>query len=53
MYKVEENQCFTLELHVFVPNHGYMSIEEDVIVTKEGELLSDRQMELTHVMKLS
>ncbi|MHA1198255.1 MAG: M24 family metallopeptidase [Candidatus Heimdallarchaeaceae archaeon] len=52
MYKVEENQCFTLELHVFVPNHGYMSIEEDVIVTKDGcEYLSDRQMELT-VIKL-
>ena len=47
MYKVEENQCFTLELHVLVPNHGYMSIEEDVIVTKNGcEFLSDRQMEL-------
>lgn len=52
MYKVEENQCFTLELHVYVPNHGYMSIEEDVIVTKNGcEFLSDRQMELT-VIKL-
>lgn len=48
MYKVEENQCFTLELHVYVPNHGYCSIEEDVVVTKNGcEFLSDRQMELT------
>ena len=52
MFKVEENQCFTLELHVYVPNHGYMSIEEDVIVTKTGcEFLSDRQMELS-VLKL-
>ncbi len=47
MYKVEEGQAFTLELHVFVPNHGYCSIEEDVLVTKDGcVFLSDRQMEL-------
>ena len=45
---VEENQVFTLELHVYVENHGYMSIEEDVLVTKDGcEFLSDRQLELT------
>ncbi len=48
MYKVEEGQAFTLELHVYVENHGYCSVEEDVIVTKEGcEFLSDRQLELT------
>jgi len=48
MYQVEENQCFTLELYVYVPNHGYMSMEEDLQVTKDGcKFLSDRQMELT------
>lgn len=48
MYKVEEGQAFTLELHVYVENHGFCSIEEDVVVTKDGcEFLSDRQMELT------
>lgn len=44
---VEENQAFTLELHVYVENHGYVSIEEDVLVTKDGcEFLSVRQLEL-------
>ncbi len=47
MYEVEEGQVFTLELHVFVENHGFCSIEEDVIVTKDGcEFLSKRQLEL-------
>lgn len=47
-YKVEVNQVFTLELHVFVENHGFCSVEEDVIVTEEGcEFLSNRQTELT------
>ena len=41
---VEEGQAFTLELHVFVENHGFCSVEEDVIVTKTGcEFLSNRQ----------
>ncbi|MCK5140747.1 MAG: aminopeptidase P family protein, partial [Candidatus Heimdallarchaeota archaeon] len=45
---VEENQAFTLELHVYVENHGYCSIEEDVLVTKDGcEFLSNRQLELS------
>lgn len=48
MYKVEVGQAFTLELHVYVENHGYCSVEEDVIVTKDGcEFLSNRQLELT------
>ncbi|MHA1218516.1 MAG: M24 family metallopeptidase [Candidatus Heimdallarchaeaceae archaeon] len=48
MYKVEKGQAFTLELHVYVENHGYCSVEEDVIVTKDGcEFLSNRQLELT------
>ncbi|MCE7741191.1 MAG: aminopeptidase P family protein [Candidatus Heimdallarchaeota archaeon] len=46
-YPVEEGQAFTLELHVYVENHGYCSIEEDVLVTKDGcEFLSKRQLEL-------
>ena len=45
---VEENQAFTLELHVYVENHGYCSIEEDVLVIKDGcEFLSNRQLELS------
>ncbi len=48
MYKVEKGQAFTLELHVYVENHGYCSVEENVIVTKDGcEFLSNRQLELT------
>ncbi len=48
MYKVEVGQAFTLELHVYVENHGYCSVEENVIVTKDGcEFLSNRQLELT------
>ena len=46
-YPVEVGQAFTLELHVYVENHGYSSIEENVIVTEEGcEFLSNRQLEL-------
>ena len=46
-YLVEEGQAFTLELHVYVENHGYCSIEENVIVTEEEcEFLSKRQLEL-------
>ncbi|MCG3258538.1 MAG: aminopeptidase P family protein [Candidatus Heimdallarchaeota archaeon] len=48
MYKIEKGQAFTLELHVYVENHGYCSVEENVIVTKDGcEFLSNRQLELT------
>jgi len=47
-YLVEEGQAFTLELHVYVENHGYCSIEEDVLITKNGcEFLSNRQLELS------
>lgn len=45
--KVEEGQVFTLELHVFLENHGFCSLEEDVLVTTEGcQFLSNRQTEL-------
>jgi Xaa-Pro aminopeptidase len=44
---IEEGQAYTLELHVFVENHGFCSVEEDVIVTKTGcEFLSKRQEEM-------
>ncbi|MCG3221957.1 MAG: aminopeptidase P family protein [Candidatus Heimdallarchaeota archaeon] len=44
---IEEGQVFTLELHVFVENHGFCSVEEDVIVTKTGcEFLSKRQEDM-------
>ena len=48
---VEEGQIFTLELHIFVENYGFCSVEEDVIVTKEGcKFLSNRQTELNLIM---
>ncbi|MHA1222676.1 MAG: M24 family metallopeptidase [Candidatus Heimdallarchaeaceae archaeon] len=51
--KVEEGQVFTLELHIFVEKHGFCSIEEDVLVTKNGcEFLSERQTELP-ILKLN
>ncbi|NPD87093.1 MAG: aminopeptidase P family protein [Asgard group archaeon] len=44
---IEEGQTFTLELHVFIENHGFCSVEEDVIVTKTGcEFLSKRQEDM-------
>jgi Xaa-Pro aminopeptidase len=47
---VEENNIFTLELHVEVEGRGVMSLEEDVLVTAEGvEYLSDSQTELRYI----
>jgi Xaa-Pro aminopeptidase len=44
---VETGNVFTLELHVFVPGRGIMSLEEDVLLTQEGvEYLSSPQSEL-------
>ncbi|MHA1952540.1 MAG: M24 family metallopeptidase [Candidatus Heimdallarchaeaceae archaeon] len=44
---IEEGQAFTLELHVFVKNHGFCSVEENVLVTKDGcEFFSKRQEEM-------
>src|SRR5690606_9406329 len=44
---VEVGNVFTLELHVPVPGHGIMSLEEDVLVTEDGvEYLSRPQTEL-------
>lgn len=33
---VEENNVFTLELHVKTKNYGAVSLEEDIVVTKTG-----------------
>lgn len=33
---VEVGNCFTLELGVTVPNHGHVSLEEDVLITETG-----------------
>jgi len=33
---VEENMIYTLELNVKTKNYGYVSIEEDIVITKEG-----------------
>lgn len=45
--EVEAGNIFTLELGVQVPHRGYMSLEEDVLVTDNGlEWLSTPQTEL-------
>jgi Xaa-Pro aminopeptidase len=47
---VEVGNIFTLELHVVVPDRGLMSLEEDVLVTKNGvEYLSTPQTELRYL----
>ena len=33
---VEENMIFTLELNVKTKNYGYVSLEEDIVVTEDG-----------------
>ncbi|NHK30886.1 MAG: aminopeptidase P family protein [Asgard group archaeon] len=33
---VEENMIYTLELNVKTKNYGYVSLEEDIVITKEG-----------------
>lgn len=33
---VEENMVYTLELNVKTKNYGYVSLEEDIVVTKDG-----------------
>ncbi|MFX0092847.1 MAG: M24 family metallopeptidase [Candidatus Hodarchaeota archaeon] len=33
---VEENNVFTLELHVYTKNYGAVSLEENIVVTKTG-----------------
>ncbi|MBN1328696.1 MAG: aminopeptidase P family protein [Candidatus Heimdallarchaeota archaeon] len=33
---IEENQIFTLELNVKTKHYGYVSLEEDIVITKDG-----------------
>jgi Xaa-Pro aminopeptidase len=44
---VEEGQCYTLEPRVPVPGHGVATVEEIVVVTKDGcRFLSEPQTEI-------
>ena len=44
---VEAGNCYTLELGVPVPGHGFIGLEEDVLVTENGvEWLGNVQTEL-------
>jgi Xaa-Pro aminopeptidase len=48
--EVEAGNIFTLELGVKVPNRGYISLEEDVLVTAAGlDWLSKPQTAITCV----
>jgi Xaa-Pro aminopeptidase len=47
---VEVGNIFALELHVFVPNRGVVSLEENVLVTANGvEYLSTPQTEFRYI----
>jgi Xaa-Pro aminopeptidase len=44
---VEEGQCYTLEPRINVPGHGVATMEEIVVVTKDGvRYLSQPQTEI-------
>ena len=45
--KLEENQVFTIEPRLTIPGYGIATIEEEVVVTKDGcEFLSENQTEI-------
>jgi len=44
---IEENQIYTIEPRLFVEGHGVVTMEEEVVVTKDGcEYLTNPQIEL-------
>lgn len=47
MLEVEEGNVFTIEPRLTIPGYGIATIEEEVVITKDGcEFLSDRQKEI-------
>lgn len=47
MLEVEEGNVFTIEPRLTIPNYGIATIEEEVLITKNGcEFLSERQNEI-------
>jgi Xaa-Pro aminopeptidase len=45
--EVEEDNVFTIEPRLTIPNYGIATIEEEVVITKTGcEFLSERQKEI-------
>jgi Xaa-Pro aminopeptidase len=47
MLEVEEGNIFTIEPRLTIPNYGIATIEEEVLITKDGcEFLSERQKEI-------
>ena len=50
---IEENNVFTLELHVKTKNYGTVSLEEMIVVTKKGcRFLVPRQTDFIYVSDL-